>query len=237
MRKYLILAALIPLISFGQVSNTDKLITVVGFSDMEIDPDIIVLGMSAKETENSKKESSTLKMENNIKQFLNSVGISPDHFSLDRYNANTQFNFSASTKFKLNKSYKIKINKVNLLDTVIVKCMEYGMDNIYVQRIDHSKVDSLQNVLLVNALTSAKDKAKIIANNMNVTLGKVSSVNETFRIVGNRNDYYNYTNNDYNLEDVAVVGYGGHQKSRVGSTISIQKLYLSKTIIAKFEIQ
>jgi len=237
MRKYLILIALIPLMIFGQTPNQDKLITVVGFADLEIEPDIIILGMSAKETENSKKESSTVIMENNISQFLKSIGIKPSNFTLDRYNANTQSIFSSLTKFKLNKTYKIIIDKVNLLDTIIVKCIEYGMDNIYVQRIDHSKIDSLQNVLLVNALKSAKDKAKVIADNMNVALGKVSSVNESFKIVGNKNDYYNYGNNDYRLEDIVVVGYGSQYKGRVGSTISIQKLDLSKTIIAKFEIQ
>lgn len=237
MRKYLILIALIPLMIYGQTPNQDKLITVVGFADLEIEPNIIILGMSAKETENSKKESATVIMENNISQFLKSIGIKPINFTLDRYNANTQYSFSLSTKFKLNKSYKITLDRVNLLDTIIVKCMEYGMDNIHVQRIDHSKIDSLQNVLLVNAIKSAKDKAKLIADNMNVTLGKVSSINESFKIVGNKNDYYNYGNNDYRLEDIVVAGYGSQYKGRVGSTISIQKLDLSKTIIVKYEIQ
>jgi uncharacterized protein YggE len=236
MKKYLILIALIPLMIFGQTSNQDKLITVVGFADLEIEPDIIVLGMSAKETENSKKESSTVIMENNISQFLKSIGINPSNFTLDRFNANTQYSFTSATKFKLNKFYKITVDKVNLLDTIIVKCLEYGMDNIYVQRIDHSKIDSLQNVLLVNALKSAKNKAQIIADNINVKLGKVSSVNESFKIVGSKNDYYNYLNNDFRLEDV-VIGYGNESKSRIGSTISIEKLDLSKTIIVKFEIQ
>lgn len=236
MKKYLILIALIPLMIFGQTSNQDKLITVVGFADLEIEPDIIVLGMSAKETENSKKESSTVIMENNISQFLKSIGINPSNFTLDRFNANTQYSFTSATKFKLNKFYKITVDKVNLLDTIIVKCLEYGMDNIYVQRIDHSKIDSLQNVLLVSALKSAKNKAQIIADNINVKLGNASSVNESFKIVGNKNDYYNYLNNDFRLEDV-VIGYGYKSKSRIGSTISIEKLNLSKTIIVKFEIQ
>ena len=235
MKKYLILVALMPLMALGQVSKVDKMITVIGFADLEIEPDIIVIGMSAKESENSKKESSTVTMENEIVQFLGTIGIKPDNFILDRYNVNNQYSLSSSTKFKTNKSYKITIDKVNLLDTIIVKCMECGMDNIHVQRIDHSKIDSLQNVLLVNALESAKNKAKLIANNMDVTLGKVNSINESFRIVGNRNDYY--TNNDYRLEEVVVVGYGTQSRGRVGSTISIQKLHLSKTIIAQFEIQ
>lgn len=239
MRKYLILATLIPLLTFGQIPNQDKFITVVGFADLEIEPDVIVLSMTVKENENSKKESEIVKMENNIFQFLKSIGIKEQNFSLDRYNTNTQYNFSSATKFKLNKSYKIVIDKINLLDTVIIKCMEYGMDNIYVQRIDHSKMDSLQNALLISSLKSAKDKAKVIAETMNVSLGKVYSVNETYQIIGNKNkdDYYNNIYKDYRLEEIPVYNYKVSYSERVGSTISIQKLNLSKTIIANFEIQ
>ena len=57
------------------------------------------------------------------------------------------------------------------------------------------------------------------------------------KIVGGKNDYNNYLNNDFKLEDIVVVGYGTQYRGRGGSTISIQKLNLSKTIIAKFEIQ
>jgi len=236
MKKYLVLAALMPLMAFGQFANVDKMITVVGFADLEIDPDIIVISMSVRDSENSKKENSTVTMENNIVRFLESIGIKPDNFTLDRYNTNTQSGFFSSTKM-INKSYKITIDKVDLLDTTIVKCMEYGMNNIHVQRVGHSKIDSLQNMLLVNALKSAKDKAKVIADNMDVTLGKANSINENFSIVGNRNDSYNYTNNDFRLvEDVVVVGYGIPKKGTIGA-ISIQKLNLSKTIIAQFEIQ
>ena len=236
MIKHLILTVLImPIMVFGQVSNIENLITVVGFANLEIEPDIIILGMSTKETEKLKKESSTVTMENNITLFLESIGIKPNNFTLDRYDANSPNSLSAS-KFRLIKSYKLTIDKVNLLDTIIIKCVEYGIDNIYVQRIDHSKIDSLQNILLIEALKSAKDKAKVIAENMNITLGKVRSVNESYKIAETKNDYNNYANNDYKLEEIVIFGYGTQLKGRVGSTISVQKLDLSKTIIAKFEI-
>jgi len=236
MKKVLtILVALIPLMALGQSTNVDKMITVVGFADLEIEPDIIVIGMSAKESEKSNKKSPTVTMENEITQFLGTIGIEPDKFTLDRYSTNTQYGLF-TTKYNTTKSYKITIHNINLLDTVVVKCMESGMNNIYIQKIDHSKIDSLQNILLVNAIESAKNKAKTIADNMNITLGKVNSVNESFKIVGNRSDYY--SNNDFRLEEVYVVAYGtgSLSRGRAGSTISLQKLNLSKTIIAQFEI-
>ena len=234
MKKYLILTTLMmPLMLLGQATyNIESVITVVGVAELEVEPNIIVLGMSARETENSKKESSAVTMENNITQFLKSIGIKHDSFTVDKYNTSTKY---GSSKFRSNKSYQITIDKVSLLDTVVVKCMEYGMDNVYVQRVEHSEADSLQNILLVKAVESAKNKAKVIAENMNVTLGKVSGVNERFETVKARGDYYNHTSNDYKLEEVVVVAYGT-SNSRIGSTISAKKLAFSKTIIAKFEI-
>jgi len=233
MKKYLILFIIIPVLAFGQQPMQDKLITLIGFAEIEIEPDIIVLGMSAKENENSKNESSTAKMENNITSFLSSIGIKPDNFTLDRYNANTRFSFTSSSKFKLTKSYYIVIDKINLLDTIMAKCMEYGMENLFIKKTDHSKMNSLQDSLLVNALTCAKKKAMLIAGTLNANLGKVSSVNETYQIINNIRSDYDF--NNVRLEEVTVVGYGTQSK-RSGSSISIRKLNLSKTIVAKFEL-
>ena len=62
MKKYLLLLALLPLISFGQVTN-EKTITVIGISEMDIEPDIITLSMTVKETENIKKESDIVNLD------------------------------------------------------------------------------------------------------------------------------------------------------------------------------
>jgi len=237
MKKYLILAALIPMLSFGQNPVPDKLITVVGFAEMEIEPDIIVLGMSVRENENSKKESSTALMEHNISNFLERIGIQKDHFLLDRYNAYNRVSLSSASKFKINKSYKITVNKVNLLDTIIIKCLEFGMDNIYIQRMDHSKMDSLQNVLLRNAVILARQKAKIISENLNIKVGNVSSIYESDQLIRNKNDQDYADISDSRLHEDILIGYGDAYKGRTGSTMEVQKMKLSKTILAKFDIQ
>lgn len=235
MKKFLLILSLIPMISFGQITNNEKVITVVGVADKDVEPDWIQLNMSAKETEDTNKESDVVKMENSVFSFITSLGLEPSCFSIDRYSANTKYSYSKASKFKLSKSYKLRIENKNLLDTIIAKCFDSGMDNINVNQIGHSKIDSLQNIVLQEALISAKNKANLIAKTMGVNLGKVVSVNETYHVTNNRPGSYQF--NDYQLDEVVVTGYGTANRTRVGSSLSLSKIQLNKTVIAKYEIQ
>lgn len=231
MKKYLLLLTLIPLISFGQVTN-EKTITVIGISEMDIEPDLITLSMTVRETENTKKESDIVNLENKIVKFLTSIGIDNSNFTVNRYVAREQI----GSKFKQDKSYNLIIPIPSLLDTIVAKCIEVGMDNLYVSKIDHSQIEILRNDLMVKALNAAKIKAEIIAKEMGISIGKVSMVNESYKIVGDRQD--NYNNAFYALEDVFITGYGvrGETPARSSSTINLEKLHLSKTVIVKYEI-
>jgi hypothetical protein len=188
--------------------------------------------MTVRETENTKKESDIVNLENNIIQFLASIGIDKSNFTINRYVVREQL----GNKFKQDKAYNLIITKPSLLDTIVTKCIEVGMDNLYVSKLDHTQIEILRNDLLIKALTSAKIKAETIAKEMGITIGKVSMVNESYKIVGDRQNDYN--NAFFSLEEVYVTGYGGRGVTPVRSpgTINLEKLHLSKTVIVKYEI-
>jgi uncharacterized protein YggE len=236
MKKLLILATLIPIISFGQLSNNEKFITVIGIAEMEIEPNLITLSMTSNETESTKKESPSYLRESQIIKFITLLGIKRENFSVKRLYASEQFSLSSSTKFKQTKNYELTIPKASLLDTIVTKCFELGMDNISVYKLDHSKIDSLRNSLLPLALISAKSKAELIARNIGASLGKVINVNESYQLVNNRQDYYN--DQAFLLNEVVWTGStsGARYNSRISNSISFEKIHLSKTIIVKFEI-
>ena len=222
--------------ALAQTSVVDKSITVIGISELEIEPDLITLSMSLKETENVKKESDVVTLENKLTKFLSTLGIPKDNFTIDRFFAREQISLTGSSKFKQSKVYKLVIPSSLLLDTIVTKCFELGLENVYVSKIDHSKIDSLKNDLLSKAIHSAKTKAEIIASNMGVSLGKVIMVNESYKLVGDRSDLY--YDRPFSMEEVVVTGYcsGRYNSQRNSSTINLEKLHLSKTVIAKFEI-
>lgn len=235
MKKILILAAFIPCISFSQVSNNDKFITVVGIAEMEIEPDLITLSMTSNETESAKKESPSIIKENQLVKFITSLGIKKEKFSIKRFYANEQFTLGSSTRFKQIKNYELEISKASILDTIITKCFEIGMDNISVSKIEHSKIDSLRNTLLPQALNSAKEKAESIAKNIGVSLGKVINVNESYQLVNNNLNSYN--DQVFAFNEIALTGYArGYRSSGINSTITFENIHLTKTVIVKFEI-
>ncbi|MHC1705017.1 MAG: SIMPL domain-containing protein [Tenuifilaceae bacterium] len=235
MKKILFIIVFLPMTLLGQVNTSEKTIQVVGFAETEIEPDIITISMNAKESESSTKESEIVKMENRIISFIKNLGIKPENFFYDRYSANSQFSFSSGSKYKLKKSYKLIINKPLLMDTIVAKCLELGMDNIFVSKLEHSKADSIQNNLLANAVNNGNLKAKIISQNAGIKLGQVTNVNESYQIVGNRSDMY--YDNVFRLEET-VIGYtSGYSKSKGSSSISLNKLHFSKTVLVKYEIQ
>jgi uncharacterized protein YggE len=239
MKKYFLLLALFPIFALAQTSEKDNSITVIGISELEIEPDLITLSMSIKETENVKKESDVVTLENKFIKFLSSLQIPKDNFTIDRFYAREQVSLTGSSKFKQSKVYKLIIPSALLLDTIVTKCFELGLENVYVAKIDHSKIDSLKNDLLSKAIQSAKSKAEIIASNMGVNLGKVTMVNESYKLVADRSDLY--YDRPFAMEEVVVTGYGSgtsrYNSQRNSSTINLEKLHLSKSVIAKFEIK
>ena len=237
MKMYFLLFTLLPLFCFAQKPDVDNYITVIGISELEIEPDLITISMTAKESENVKKESDLVLMESKILSFITGLGIKKENFIVDRFSANEQFTLSSGSKFKTFKSYKIIIPSALLLDTVVTKCFEAGMQNIYVSKTDHSQIDRLRHELLAKALISAKEKAELISKTMGINLGKVSMVNESYKLVSNQQDSYN--NSFYSLDEIVVTGYGAGsaRSTRTGSTITLEKLHLSKTVIVKYEIE
>jgi uncharacterized protein YggE len=230
-----LLTILLPILANGQSMPSDKLITVIGTSYQEIEPDWVVIQMSAKETDNTTKGSDIVHMENEIITFITGLGMETSSFSIDKFSANTKYTYSSSSKFKVQKSYELKITDTRLLDTIIAKCFDAGMDNLYVGEIGHSKIDSVQNSVLLLALENAKNKAELIAESMGIEQLKIASVNETYKVVNYGPDRYVY--DDFRLEEMTVIGYGTGNKTRVGSSLSLQKIEVNKTVIVTYEIQ
>ena len=231
MKNLIILCLLASMLSFAQNPVNEKLMIVSGYAETEVEPDLLVLSMSQKETENLKDESSVVKAENDISRFLTAIGINKECFTVDKYNVNSKINF-ISSRLKVNKSYKIVLKKINLMDTVVGKCMEVGMQNLYVAKTEYSKSDSLQNDLLIRATKAAKRKAETIAKTLNLNQIKLFNFLETNPNNGMGNFYSNPQ-----LDEVAVVGYGTQAKTRAGSSLTLSKLFFSKTISARFEFQ
>jgi uncharacterized protein YggE len=164
-------------------------------------------------------------MENQIIQFLDKIGIDRKNFTIERlYFAEPA---GWSNKVRLEKNYQLIVDRPALLDTIIVQCMKLGMDNITIRQTRHSRIDSLQNVLLANAAANAKIKAALIAAGLNVKPGRVVEAYENRQL---------YARTAENYAGDAIM-YGVMAKERISSSLQVEKIHLTKSVIVKFAIE
>jgi uncharacterized protein YggE len=234
MKTIVLLLSLLPSVLLSQDLKNENLVTVIGFSESEVEPDWVTITMNTQETENVKKESEIVKAENELLSFFTSLGIDSKDFIISNYSASTSA-LTASTKYRLSKSYELKLRDISLLDTIIDKCFESEMNNIMISEVGHSEIKMLQEKSLILAIQDAKRKAEILASELGFKLGKVFSVNERYSIVGNQS--YNNNIGFYGLEEVVVRGYGSGVSSRIGSSLTLNKIKLSKTVIVQYEME
>ncbi len=234
MKKTLLLfIALLPLCITAQntADKSEPSIKVTGKAELEVEPDWILLSMRAKETEHIKKESEMINMEDSILTFIVSLGLDSASFMVDKYATNKRSSYSSTSKYKLRKSYLLKINNIKVADTIIMKCMQVGMSNLYVQKVGHSKLDSLKNQALIKALNNAQAKAATIAATMNVKLGKVLFVDETGNTSGT--EYYP-RHASYSKADARIFSSESFNKS---SSAGFKKIKIVKRVVVFYGIE
>ena len=69
------------------------------------------------------------------------------------------------------------------MDKIIKSCFEAGIEDAYVKSVGHSKMDSIQMKILQKALSHAKEKAMLISQTLDIELGDLISVNETYHLI------------------------------------------------------
>jgi hypothetical protein len=80
MKTIVLLLSLLPSVLLSQDLKNENLVTVIGFSESEVEPDWVTITMNTQETENVKKESEIVKAENELLSFFTSLGIDSKDF-------------------------------------------------------------------------------------------------------------------------------------------------------------
>jgi uncharacterized protein YggE len=214
--------------------TNERFILVRGIAEREIEPNKIELSVFISSTEDTKTEGEIKKKETQLISLLKSLSIDQSNISLDTYSAYKFYgiNFSKTTKFNLSKAYKITISKVELLDTLIPKLFEIGINNVNIVTIDHTDIEKYKLELIDLALENAKTKAQRISDQMNVKISKTIFISEV------QTDKKEQFEAPY-LNDQFLVGYASGVQIRgyAGNQITLEKIKLRKLIDVKFEIE
>jgi uncharacterized protein YggE len=234
MKKLILALSLIPVLTFGQVNNSERFISVRGESEINIVPDRIELTITYSETENIKKENELQQKEAELIKLLKSFSIDLKKLTIDNFAANRHGYYnSSSNKVRMSKVFKLQLENIEIVDSLIIKLFETGANNVAVTNLQSDKLEDTKLEATKIALDKATKKAEIMASHLNSSIGQILEVSE-FRPqvqAGSPDDAFY-------LRSKTVTAYGVNRIYNSDSEdIGIRKIRVRYIVDVKYELK
>lgn len=161
-----------------------KKIVVTGSSEMEVDPDEIYVNFVLREYQNSKKEKVGIEVIK--KEFLEAcskAGILKENIRVDGMAGNAYSDWYIRKKkqepdFIANITYVIKFTSTKSIDDLIPRLNDNAVLNMYISKMDHSKMETFRKEVKIKATQAAKEKALYLSQSIGEKLGGALLIEE-----------------------------------------------------------
>lgn len=184
MKKYLLIVSLISLSTlsngqeYGKNFIDQNYIEIIGTADREILPNEIYLQIFINEKDNKGKETLEV-LETNMIRKLQEIGLDvEEQLSIKDLGSNFQFYFLLKTDVFSTKEYEVLVYDAQTAGKVIVELESLGISNISIERVDHSKLDSIALEVKQDAIRNAQIKAVALASALDQQIGRAIHINE-----------------------------------------------------------
>lgn len=161
-----------------------RTIEVTGSAEMEVEPDEIYLSVNLREYMKDKTKVRMDEIDKEFKKALTSLQIDMKNVSVEsangyyNYDWNWYQNTSKKTDFLASKTYIIKLANLEKYNELMQKLDNKGIENAWLQRTEHSKIEEYRQQVKINALKAAKAKAKLMVESIGNQLGEVVFIRE-----------------------------------------------------------
>ncbi|SMG43575.1 hypothetical protein SAMN05661096_03047 [Marivirga sericea] len=179
----ILLISISPQIRAQDRSETKNLrtISVSGFAEKEIEPDIIYFTISLKEYQlknGSKFQMSEL--ENQLVRAVEKAGFDKDILTVENvFGYNYSWNKKTENKdFMARKQFQLKLPGAKKLNSILEKLDPKAIEYARVSQYTHSRLQELNQELQVEAVKNAKAKAEALLKPLAEQVGKVLEVSE-----------------------------------------------------------
>lgn len=161
-------------LSYTQVATVlheKSYIEVEGSADTLVVPDMIYLKIEIDERIDGKTKISIEDQEEEMKKTLIANGISLEDLSLS--DANTDI---VQVKWKKQvlsiSNYLLKVSSAKEVAMVFEKLNEIKINNIYIEKVNHTKYDAIVKEIEIKAMKDAKNRADYLLHAIGETAGK-----------------------------------------------------------------
>lgn len=213
--------------------ETKPFIELNGTAEKEVIPDEIYITIVIKERLVNREKLTVETQENNLKTSLKSIGV--DLINLAVADASADYvKITWQTKDVISKKeYLLKVSNATTLSKVFEQLSALEIDDAYVKRVSHSKLDSLKKEVRIAAIKSAKEKADYLLTAIGEQTGKALVVKEV-----NTSSYQNELTRNYTVNS-KLSSYGASDlfDSNPKNEIQFQKIKITATLYTKFEIK
>jgi uncharacterized protein YggE len=210
-----------------------RTIEVTGSAEMEIEPDEVYLSVQLREYMKDKNKVYLADIDKEFKKVLADAKIDLANVSVQGASAYYDYqwwrNQSKKTDFLAAKTYLIKLPNLAKYNELMQKMDNKGIENAWLQRTDHSKIEAYREQVKINALKAAKAKAKGMVESIGNQLGEVVFIRE----LNNDNIYRPVMYKTMsNMAEDASMGNGGEDPS-----IQMEKIKIRYEVEAHFMIK
>ena len=213
------------------VTHEKSYIEVEGSADTLVVPDMIYLKIEIDERMDGKTKIAIEDQEEEMKKTLIANGISLEELSLS--DANTDIVQVKWKKQVLSKSnYLLKLSSAKEVAMVFEKLNEIKINNIYIEKVNHTKYNAIVKEVEIKAIKNAKHKADYLLHAIGETTGKSL-------IIRQNNNAYPYPVMR-TLAAPTAMQYDENGSSEIKVErldIQFSKIKISSNIFVKFEVK
>ncbi|MGD1959871.1 MAG: SIMPL domain-containing protein, partial [Fulvivirga sp.] len=162
--RYLLIGVLTLAALTGSSQNQKpKSIEVQGKAERTVIPDEIYLSIALKEYKSGNVRVDMNKLEANLINALKKMKIDRANLTIDNiYGYNWNWRKKKADEYLATKRFRLKLNDVKMVNDLIEKLDQKGLNSISVAKISHSQIDDIRLGLKAEALKNAKEKAKYL---------------------------------------------------------------------------
>jgi len=222
----------------GHKNEPPKKIEVTGSAEMEIVPDEIYMTFTLKEYLDASKKK--VKLESIKSEFLSkckAAGVADSNISISSYTGNERWDYYWYKKHKSEPdfmgsiSYAVKVGSADKLDKIVESMDEKAINNFYISKTSHSKIEQLRKEVKIKALKATKAKAEYLAKSIGENLGDALLIQ---KIENNSTGYYANEYANSNMVSQAAMSYDDSGRS---SAPNFQKIKLRYEMKAEFKLE
>jgi len=216
-----------------QKADDKPYIEVTGTAEMEVEPDEIFIRIVIKERYENRTKVGIEEQEEKMKTALKSINIDLTNLYLSDANADYVKISWRKNNLITKKEYTLKVSNATTVGKVFMELEKLEITDAFIERVSHSRIDSLQKEVRIIAIKAAKEKADYLLSAIDEKTGKPLKIVENPQQIW----YANGINNQESNTKIIVSGGIPNSYGDIENEIKFEKIKLSSSIFVKFEIQ